>query len=36
MSVYIKGLVIPKPKFTDLTTIYDAHILVAQMVTLQS
>ena len=29
MSAYIKGLEIPKPKFTDLTTIYDAYILVS-------
>ena len=28
MGVYIKGMKMPKPKFADITTVYNAHVLV--------
>ena len=29
MSIYIKGMKMPKPKLTDMVTVYDAYILVS-------
>lgn len=29
MSVYIKGMEMPKPKFSDIATVYDAYVLVS-------
>ena len=28
MGVYIEGLKMPKPKFADITTVYNAYVLV--------
>ena len=28
MAILIKGMKMPKPKFADITTVYNAHILV--------
>ena len=29
MSIYIKGMKMPKPKLTDMITVYDAYVLVS-------
>ena len=29
MSIYIKGMKMPKPKLTDMITIYNAYVLVS-------
>lgn len=29
MSIYIKGMKMPKPKLTDMVTVYDAYVLVS-------
>ena len=28
MAILIKGMKMPKPKFADITTVYNAHVLV--------
>ena len=29
MSILIKGMVMPKPKFADMATVYDAYVLIS-------